>query len=117
MALLIQGKLIPKMLKQGQYHCGLQVFVAVSRGGDALTAAKVRASPHLAQQALAALAAVHQLGVLHGDVKFDNFVASPDCKAVWLVDFELSCCGDAEELALEQQECVHLLNCLALDYL
>lgn len=86
--------------------------MAISRGGDALTVARVRASPQLAQQALAALAAVHRLGVLHGDVSIDNFVVSPDCKGVWLVDFELSCCGDSEEVALEQQEFIHLINCL-----
>ena len=106
------GEGIPKLLVQGQYHCGLQAFMAISRGSDALTVATLLASPELADQALATLAAVHALGVLHGGVRLANFVALPDRKGVWLLDFELSCSGNSEELVLERQSFVDLLNCL-----
>ncbi len=97
---------------QGQYNCGLQAFVVTSRGGDALPVASLRASPQLAQQALGTLAAVHKCGILHGDVSLHNFVATPDRKGVWVLDFELSCLGDPQELALEYRSFVDLLSSL-----
>ncbi|KAL0049129.1 hypothetical protein WJX82_007188 [Trebouxia sp. C0006] len=63
----LQAMSIPKLLKQGYYNYGLQACVVIARGGDILTEATLRASPHLAQQALNALASVHRHGLLHGD--------------------------------------------------
>ncbi|KAJ3022653.1 hypothetical protein HKX48_005583 [Thoreauomyces humboldtii] len=52
--------------------------------------------------ALAALAKVHALGVLHGDVRVENFLYDPASNSVRVIDFGLSKTGaSAEELAGE----------------
>lgn len=109
---VMQGVSIPKLLKQGYYNYGLQACVVIARGGDILTEATLRASPHLAQQALNALASVHRHGLLHGDVSLHNFVATPDRKGVWVLDFALSCIGDVEECASEYQAFAEFLDSL-----
>ena len=89
---------------QGQYNHGLQACIVVTtKGGDALTEAMLRASPHLAQHALAALSSIHQHGILHGGVDLCNFLASPDRQGVCILDFASTCLGDVDGCASEHQ--------------
>ncbi len=76
-----------------------------------MTEANVKSSPHLVQQMLHAVDAVHGRGILHGDLALPNFVRTPDQKGLWLLDFADSTFGDLKELAAERKAFVdHLHN-------
>jgi serine/threonine protein kinase len=39
---------------------------------------------------LKAFAAIHSLGVIHGDIRADNILVSESGDAVWIIDFEFA---------------------------
>ena len=109
MSVLLQGVHIPKFLAEGTYHRGLAAFIATEAGGGPLSNEVLRSRPQIAEQVVQSLAAVHQHGVLHGDVQLHNFVVAPDNTAVWL-DFEHSCLGDTHQLKWERESLLDLLD-------
>ena len=48
---------------------------------------------------LKAFAAIHSLGVIHGDIRADNILVAKGGKSAWIVDFEFAeiVAGDMEE--------------------
>lgn len=110
MSVVLQGIHIPRLLAEGTYHRGLAAFIATEAGGGPLSIEILRSRPLLVDQALQTLAAVHQHGVLHGDVQLKNFVLAPDNTKVWLLDFEQSCLGDPNELKWERESLLDLLD-------
>ena len=92
MSVLLQGVHKPRLLAEGTYHRGLAAFIATEAGGGPLSIEVLRSRPQLAEQVVQSLAAVHQHGVLHGDVQLHNFVVAPDNMAVWLLAFEHRWC-------------------------
>ncbi len=117
MSVLLQGVHIPRLLAKGTYHRGLAAFIATEAGGGPLSIEVLRSRPQLAEQVLQSLAAIHQHGVLHGDVQLHNFVVAPDNMAVWLLDFEHSCLGDPHQLKWERESLLDLLDLEPESYL
>ena len=64
---------------------------------------------------LQCLAAMHTLGLVHGDVALHNFVLAPDQNAVWLLDFEASRCGNTHEQQVEMNQLEELLRLKGLE--
>ncbi len=110
MSVLLQGVHIPRLLAKGTYHRGLAAFITTEAGGGPLSIETLRSRPQLAEKVLQSLAAVHQRGVLHGDVQLHNFVLAPDNTTVWLLDFEHSCWGEPYELKWERESLLDLLD-------
>ena len=111
MSVLLQGVHIPRLLAEGTYHRDLAAFIATEAGGDSLSIEMLISHPQLAEKVVQSLAAVHQLGVLHGDVQLHNFVVAPDDTTVWLLDFEHSSCwGEPYELKWEREYLLDLLD-------
>lgn len=106
----LQGIHIPTFVAQGAFHRGMVAFTATSAGGDPLSSTMLRASPQLATGMRTSLAAVHSLGIVHGDLALRNFVLAPGHTNVWLLDFEFSHLGGAEEQHSEMQYLVDLLS-------
>ena len=102
MSVLLQSVDIPRLLAESICHRGLAAFIATEAGGDPLSIEMLRSHPQLAEKVLQSLAAVHQHGVLHGDVQLHNIVLAPDNTTVWLLDFEHSCWGDLDVLNWER---------------
>ena len=76
-------------------------FIATSAGGPVPSREQLKSDPHLGLSMLQCLAAMHTLGLVHGDVALHNFVLAPDQTAVWLLDFEASRCGNTHEQQME----------------
>ncbi len=111
MSVLLQGVHIPRLLTEGTYHRGLAAFIAIEAGSGPLSTEMLRARPEIAEKVVRSLAAVHQLGVLHGDVQLHNFVVAPDSTTVWLLDFEHSSCrGEPYKLEWEREYLLDLLD-------
>lgn len=108
---LMQGVRLPKLLGHGQIHEGLHAFIATSAGRGTLTWDMLQDCPAWAHQAKHALAAIHQQGMLHGDLALRNFVISEDGHCLWLVDLVDSRPGSLEERALETRILDRLLTC------
>ncbi len=71
----------------------------------------LRSRPEIAEKVVQSLAAVHQLGVLHGDVQLHKFVVAPDDTTVWLLDLKNSSCrGEPYELEWEREYLLDLLD-------
>ncbi len=100
----------PRLLAEGTYHRGLAAFIATEAGSDSLSIEMLRSRPEIAEKVVQSLAAVHQRGVLHGDVQLHNFVVAPDNTTVWLLDFEHSCRGEPYELEWERESLLDLLD-------
>lgn len=90
----LQGTVVPRLLVFGVLAWTDALFLAVSDEGkdleelQELQGHKVDASlkEQLVKQALKAIKALHDVGVLHGDVRLANFVTSDD-GSVRVVDF------------------------------
>ena len=111
----LQGTHIPRLLAQGAFHRGLVAFTATSTGGDPLSCRMLQACPQLVTGMKKSLAAVHSLGVVHGDVALHNFVLAPGHTNinVWVLDFESSHFGNAEEQKAEMEHLADLLKLAA----
>lgn len=103
-------------LAQGTFHRGLVAFIATSTGGDPVSPRLLREHPQLMTAMTESLAAVHSLGIVHGDVALHNFVLAPGHTNVWLLDFESSHLDDAEEQNLEINYLTDLFKMAANGY-
>lgn len=72
---LVQGEHVPVPLAIGRMFNGALVFIAMEDCGETLRATELTAQ--LSSQAMAAVRAVHQLGVQHCDIDLHNFLRSP----------------------------------------
>ena len=130
----LQGSCVPKLLGLGILPSDDDAFLAVSLvlPGTPLAELTLPLEPSLCAAAEQALASVHALGVLHGDVRLANMLVSrpagaahplrlgtddqqqespPAAATVILVDFGHSCCGAAaEDLAGEMRYLRRLLQ-------
>lgn len=71
---------------------------------------ELQACPQLAAAMSHSLAAVHKVGVVHGDIALHNFVMAPTGTHVWLLDVEHSHLGNNEEQKLEMEQLEDLLR-------
>ncbi|KAK9804031.1 hypothetical protein WJX73_005178 [Symbiochloris irregularis] len=76
----IQGDSIPDLLGRGLLHGATMAFLALSAGQRSL--ADLQLTEDICNAARDALAAIHSLGQLHGDIRLENFVLQPDGKGV-----------------------------------
>lgn len=53
---------------------------------------------------------IHELGVVHNDVRPDNILISqPDC-SVWVIDFECAGVGDESSFKLEREVVTNMME-------
>jgi predicted Ser/Thr protein kinase len=74
----LQGSCVPRVLGHGLIACYDQYFLALELlPGKSLARLPQPLEPAVQDGAVAALQQVHALGVMHGDVRLENFVAVP----------------------------------------
>jgi tRNA A-37 threonylcarbamoyl transferase component Bud32 len=95
----LQGVSIPKLLLMK--HDGAQAALVTALCGEPLES-RGQKRRH-GRAAMAALAAVHACGILHGDVRTENFVSTSDGH-VSVLDFHMSRPGSAEEMQEEKMQ-------------
>ena len=72
MALCLQGRHVPRAFRIGRTFDGALVFLATEDCGEPLKAAELTAQ--VCSQAMAAVHAMHRLGVQHCDLALHNFL-------------------------------------------
>lgn len=80
----LQGDVIPRLLWFGEILVGAGTALATEYGGQALSEEEI--TPQLRDDMIAALAKVHEKGVLHGDIKVENFIKDEQGR-VRIIDF------------------------------
>jgi len=113
----LQGTSIPKLLAHGPGLNGIGYFLVLQfLPGTALFPSTHGEQPPIRDAAAAALGAVHACGVLHGDVRADNFIVQPGGQ-VWVIDFTHAMVGSPRDMQLgvmqaaEQHDLSVLLSC------
>jgi len=95
----LQGRFVPRFLLHGVAAGGLAELFATEYAGEPFPARDV---PDVAaENARTALRAVHECGVLHGDVSLANLAWLPDTCAVVVLDFGL--CAFREEFESDEE--------------
>lgn len=95
----LQGLAIPYLLQSGRIKFTDTVFLALSYEGSIIEDAFSRRQiPSSIKEGMAnALQSLHRQGVLHGDVRLDNFVSSNSgAHSVRIIDFEYATLIDSE---------------------
>ena len=88
----LQGNTIPRLLRNGMLLFTDTLFLALSYEGEGLDEVfeGVVVPSTVEDSMVAALRALHQQGVTHGDVRLANFVSSDEGHTVRLIDLERS---------------------------
>jgi len=83
----LQGASIPKLLAYGPGVNGVGYFLALQfLPGTPLSCKTHGQQPHIRDAAAAALRGVHACGILHGDVRKENYIVQSGGR-VWVIDF------------------------------
>ena len=113
--LQLQGGCVPRVLGCGLIASYDEYFLALELlRGTQLARLPQPLDPGACEGALAALAQVHALGVLHGDVRLNHFIAVPagsGCLRVVLLDFDRAHLGaSSADMGKERAELRRLLR-------
>jgi serine/threonine protein kinase len=65
-------------------------------------------TPHVEDEILKAMDAIHSLGVIHNDIRAANILIGEDRKSVWMVDFESARINpEGEEQMMRETRAIH----------
>ncbi|BDA40883.1 probable rasGEF domain-containing serine/threonine-protein kinase X at C-terminar half [Coccomyxa sp. Obi] len=101
-----QGRAVPRKVTQGYIAGSTCYFVALELLGESLEEAPPAEHAALEQAALAALESVHARGVLHKDVRPQNFLRAAHGRVV-LTDFAFSELSDNDSARQRERAAVH----------
>ena len=101
-----QGQAVPRKVTQGFIAGSTCYFVATELLGESLQEAPSSEHAALEQAALAALDKVHARGVLHRDVRPQNFLRAAHGRVV-LTDFGFSELSDSDSARQQERAAVH----------
>ena len=101
-----QGQAVPRKITQGYIAGSTCYFVAMELLGESLEEAPSSEHAALEQAALAALEKVHARGVLHMDVRPQNFLRAAQGRVV-LTDFAFFKLSDSEDARQRERAAVH----------
>lgn len=82
-----QGSLIPRLLWYGEMIEGRADALATEYCGRALDSEKEKITAVEVQMAQKSLSKLHECGVLHGDIREQNYVVTEDGSSVRIIDF------------------------------